>query len=126
MVDVTIIKMSDCIIVPIQIELHDRAAVKLREDILNKIEETSATGLIIDVSAISVVDSFLGRLLGDTAKMATFMGTDTVLVGLRKEVVITMIQLGLVLTNIHTAMNLEDGLLLIEKLKRDKSIGNGV
>jgi len=109
---------------PIQIELHDKAAIKLREDILNKIEETSATSLIIDVSAISIVDSFLGRLLGDTAKMANFMGTDTVLVGLRKEVVITMIQLGLVLTNIHTSMNLEDGLLLIDKLKKDKSIGN--
>lgn len=64
MSEVTILKMGENIIVPVQVELHDRAAMKLQEDILLKIEETEASGLIIDVSAVSIVDSFLGRLLG--------------------------------------------------------------
>ncbi len=115
--EVTILKMGSSIIVPIQVELHDRAAVKLQEDILTKIEETGSSGLIIDVSAVSIVDSFLGRLLGETARMAGLMGTETVLVGMKKEVVMTLIQLGMVITDLHTALNVEDGLALLEELK---------
>ncbi|MCZ7372671.1 MAG: STAS domain-containing protein [Candidatus Methanoperedens sp.] len=118
---VTILKMGENIIVPIQVELHDRAALRLQEDILKKIEETGSSGLIIDVSAVSVVDSFLGRLLGETAKMARLIGAETVLVGMKKEVVITLIQLGMVIKDLHTAINLEDGMALLEKLKSGKS-----
>jgi len=121
MAEVTILKMGENIIVPIQVELHDRAAVRLQEDILKKIEETESSGLIIDVSAVSVVDSFLGRLLGETAKMARLIGAETVLVGMKKEVVITLIQLGMVIKDLHTAINLEDGMALLEKLKSGKS-----
>jgi len=121
MSEVTILKMGENIIVPIQVELHDRAAVKLQEDILKKIEETESSGLIIDVSAVSVVDSFLGRLLGETAKMANLIGAETVLVGMKKEVVITLIQLGMVIKDLHTALNIEDGMMLLEKLKTGKS-----
>lgn len=117
MSEVTVLKMGENIIVPIQVELHDRAAMKLQEDILIKIEETGASGLIIDVSAISIVDSFLGRLLGDTAKMARMMGVESVLVGMKKEVVITLIQLGMVIKDLHTALNIEEALLLLERLK---------
>lgn len=113
--------MGQNIIVPIQVELHDRAALKLQEDILKKIEETESSGLIIDVSAVSVVDSFLGRLLGETAKMAKLIGAETVLVGMKKEVVITLIQLGMVIKDLHTAINIEDGMALLEKLKSGKS-----
>ena len=121
MSEVTILKMGQNIIVPIQVELHDRAALRLQEDILKKIEETESSGLIIDVSAVSVVDSFLGRLLGETAKMARLIGAETVLVGMKKEVVITLIQLGMVIKDLHTAINLEDGMALLEKLKSGKS-----
>jgi len=117
MSEVTILKMGKNIIVPIQVELHDRAALRLQEDILKKIEETESTGLIIDVSAVSVVDSFLGRLLGETAKMARLIGAETVLVGMKKEVVITLIQLGMVIKDLHTAINIEDGMVLLERLK---------
>lgn len=117
MSEVTILKMGKNIIVPIQVELHDRAALRLQEDILKKIEETESTGLIIDVSAVSVVDSFLGRLLGETAKMARLIGVETVLVGMKKEVVITLIQLGMVIKDLHTSINIEDGMVLLEKLK---------
>jgi len=113
--------MGENIIVPIQVELHDRAALRLQEDILKKIKETGSSGLIIDVSAVSVVDSFLGRLLGETAKMARLIGAETVLVGMKKEVVITLIQLGMVIKDLHTAINLEDGMALLEKLKSGKS-----
>ena len=113
--------MGENIIVPIQVELHDRAALRLQEDILKKIEETGSSGLIIDVSAVSVVDSFLGRLLGETAKMANLIGAETVLVGMKKEVVITLIQLGMVIKDLHTALNIEDGMMLLEKLKTGKS-----
>lgn len=121
MAEVTILKMGENIIVPIQVELHDRAALRLQQDILKKIEETGSTGLIIDVSAVSVVDSFLGRLLGETAKMARLIGAETVLVGMKKEVVITLIQLGMVIKDLHTAINIEEGMVLLDKLKSGKS-----
>jgi rsbT antagonist protein RsbS len=117
MSEVAMLKMGDNLIVPIQVELHDRAAVRLQEDILKEIEKAAAKGLVIDVSAMSIVDSFLGRLLVETAKMSRLMGTETVLVGLRKEVVITLIQLGFVIKDIHTALNIEEGLKLLERLK---------
>lgn len=124
MPEATILKMGENIIVPIQVELHDRAALQLQEDILKKIEETGSTGLIIDVSAVSIVDSFLGRLLGETAKMARLVGAETVLVGMKKEVVITLIQLGMVIRDLHTAINIEDGMVLLEKLKSGRPAMN--
>ena len=115
--EVTILKLGDNIIVPIQVELHDRAAIKLQEDILNSIEAYGASGLLIDVSAVSIVDSFLARLLGETGHMAGLMGAVTVLVGMKKEVVMTLIQLGMPISDLNTALNLEDGLTFLEQLK---------
>lgn len=124
--EVTILKMGENIIVPIQVELHDRAAVKLQEEILARIESTGVSGLLIDVSAVTIVDSFLGRLLGETARMASLMGAVTVLVGMKKEVVMTLIQLGMIITDLHTALNLEDGLALLERLKtQGGALGEG-
>jgi rsbT antagonist protein RsbS len=124
MSEVTILSIGRNIIVPIQIELHDRAAKSLQTDILKKIERTGARGLLIDVSAVSIIDSFLGRLLVETAKMAKLMGTQTILVGMKKEVVLTLIHLGLKMTDLQTALNIEDGLALLERLtgSRDENI----
>lgn len=119
MFEVSILKMGDNIIVPIQVELHDRAAQKVQDDILKKVEEEGLSGLIIDISAVSIVDSFLGRLLSDTSRMARLLGAETVLVGMKKEVAITLIQLGMVFRNLQTAMNIEDGLELLETLKTE-------
>lgn len=124
MVDITILKMGDNIIVPIQVELHDKAAMRLQENILHKIEETGTTGLLIDISAINIVDSFLARLMGDTARMARLMGVDTVLVGMKKEVVITLIQLGMQMQGVHTALNIEEGLQYLDERKRQESDKN--
>lgn len=125
MTDITILKMGEILIVPIQVELHDRAAMKLQDDILGKIDELGSRGLLIDVSAVTIVDSFLGRLLGETAKMARLMGTETVLSGMKKEVVLTLVQLGMTLENLSTALNLEEGLLLLETLTNGASPVSG-
>ncbi|MCP4106766.1 MAG: STAS domain-containing protein [Desulfobacteraceae bacterium] len=121
--EVTILKIGSNIIVPIQTSLHDNDARQLQKDILKKIEITGTKGLLIDISAVSIVDSFLGRLLVETSKMARLMGTETVLVGMKKEVVLTLIHLGLKLTELHTALNIEDGLALLEGMisKRSRS-----
>lgn len=116
MYEATILKLGSTIIVPIQVELHDRAARQLQLDVFKKIEQTGAKGLIIDVSAISIVDSFLGRLLGETGKTVRLMGAETVLVGLKKEVVITLIELGISIAELRTARTLEDGLELLKTL----------
>jgi rsbT antagonist protein RsbS len=123
MSEITILKLKDNIIVPIQVELHDYSAQKLQMDILQKIEATGASGLLIDISGVSIIDSFMGRLLGETAKMAGLLGAETVLVGMKKEVVITLIQLGMPLKNLHTALNIEDGLERLENLKASRGLG---
>lgn len=119
MPEVTILKIGRSVIVPIQVELHDRAARDLQMQILNKIEETGAAGLIIDISALQIIDSFLGRILGEVARMARLLGAVTILVGMKKEVVITLIQLGMNLDDLHSALDLEDALVLMDRLCAD-------
>lgn len=117
MSEVTILVLRDTIIVPIQVELDDETALTLREGILAKIERTGAKGLLIDISSVSLIDTFLGRILLETAEMAKLMGCATVLAGMRKEVVISLIYLGLNLKGLNTALNLEHGLEMLESLK---------
>lgn len=123
--EVTILSIGNHVIVPVQIELHDHAARKLQMDILDRIEKIGAKGLIIDVSAVSIIDSFMGRLLVETAKMAKLMGAETVLSGMKKEVVLTLIHLGLTMKHLHTALNIEDGLSLLECLTGNTDEKNG-
>lgn len=111
---VPILKMGDTLILTIQVELHDKTAMGLQEDILEKIFETKPQGLVIDVSAVGVVDSFLGRMLSDTAIMAKTMGVETVLVGIQPEIAITLQEMGLELTGVHSALNLEKGIALLQ------------
>lgn len=118
--DITILKMGDNIIVPVQVELHDKAALQLQSAILQKIEETGAKGLLIDISAVGIVDSFLARLMGDTSRMAKVMGVETVLVGMKKEVVVTLVELGMVLTGIHTVLNMEEGIQYLAEKKQEE------
>ncbi|MCB1142425.1 MAG: STAS domain-containing protein [Leptospiraceae bacterium] len=120
--EVSILQLKDIIIVPIQIELHDEAAKKLQGDVLKKLETSGAKGLIVDISAVFIVDSFLGRLLADTARMASVMGAIVVLTGLRKDVALTLIQLGLNFKSLKTALNLDEAMEFIEneKVKRSR------
>lgn len=113
---VPILKMGDTLILTIQVELHDKTAMGLQEDILEKIFETKPQGLVIDVSAVGVVDSFLGRMFSDTATMAKTMGVETVLVGIQPEIAITLQEMGLELKGVHSALNLEKGIALLQNI----------
>ena len=121
MAEITIMKIGSVLIVPIQVELHDRDAVQVQEDIIQNIEQTGARGLLIDVSKLAVVDSFLGRLIGDAAAMARVMGCQTVVVGLQPAVAITLMELGMHLEGVYTALNTETGLELLERVIGDKA-----
>ncbi|MEW6045646.1 MAG: STAS domain-containing protein [Bacillota bacterium] len=118
--EVPLLLLRGFLLVPIQTELHDQAAQALQRRILEKLEQTKAEGLLIDVTALTVVDSFLGRLLRDTAVMARMMGALTVLVGLRPAVAITLSELGLDLPGVHTDLDLERGLAWLEEQRRRK------
>lgn len=110
MPDIPILKIEDILIVTVQTELHDRSAAGLQTDILRELARTRAKGVLIDVTALDMVDSFLGRLIGETATMARMMGARTCLVGLQPAVAITLVELGLDLVGVHTALNMEKGL----------------
>ena len=113
---VPILKIGNTLILTIQVELHDKMALRLQEDILQKIYETRAGGLVIDVTVLEVVDSFIGRMISDTATMAKTMGVETVLVGIQPEIAITLQEMGLELKGVHTALDLERGMRLLQNI----------
>lgn len=107
---IPILKIEDVLIVSIQNELHDQMAEILQRDIVTELARTNARGVLIDVTALDIVDSFLGRLIGDTAGMVRIMGARTALAGLQPAVAITLVELGIELAGIHTTLNIEKGL----------------
>lgn len=109
-VHIPILKVGDVLIASIQVALHDASAVQFKDDLLQKVHDTKARGVIIDLTAIDVVDSFIGRMIADIASMAGLMGTRVVLTGLQPAVAITLVELGLELPRVLTALNLEKGL----------------
>jgi rsbT antagonist protein RsbS len=111
---ISILKIGDILIIPLTMELHDKMAAGLQEEILKKIYETRARGLLIDMTTVKVVDSFMGRMLSDTATMAMTMGVETVLAGIQPEIAITLQEMGLELKGIRTALNLERGMMLLQ------------
>ena len=114
---VPILKVGNTLIISLQVELHDKIVLKVQEDILQKVYETSAGGLIIDMSAIEVIDSFMGKILSETAAMARIMGAETVLVGIQPEIAITLQELGLKLKGVHTTLDLEEGMKLLQNIR---------
>lgn len=111
---ISLLKIGDILIVPLTMALHDKMVVGLQEEILKKIYETRARGLLIDVTTVMVMDSFMGRMLSDTAAMAMTMGVETVLVGIQPHIAITLQEMGLELKGIRTALNLERGIMLLQ------------
>jgi rsbT antagonist protein RsbS len=111
---IPILKVGDVLIASIQVALHDASAVQFKDDLLQKIHETKARGVIIDLTAIDIVDSFIGRMIADIASMAGLMGTRVVLTGLQPAVAITLVELGLELPRVLTALNLEKGLSIMQ------------
>ncbi len=119
---IPVLKIGDFLITSIQVALHDKLALSLQDDILNKIQETNAKGLIIDVTTIDVLDSFITRVLVEIAKMANIMGVKTVLVGLQPAIAITLVEFGMELTGMHTSLNLEKGLEMLRELVKENEV----
>ena len=110
---IPILKMGDYLLVTIQVDMHDRLAMTLQEDLTERIVKSKARGVLIDISALEVVDSFIGRMLGSIAAMSNMLDAQTVLVGMRPAVAITLVELGLSLPGIRTALTVERGMLLL-------------
>jgi rsbT antagonist protein RsbS len=110
---IPILKMGDVLLVTIQVDLLDQTALALQEDLAARIESTNARGLLIDISALEIVDSFIGRMLVGVAGIARVMDAETVVVGMRPAVAITLVELGLSLQGVRTALNVERGMHLL-------------
>jgi len=117
--NIPILSIEGFLVVSINVDLHDQVAVQLQEDILEEISRTGSRGLLIDVTALETVDSFMGRILGYTGSMAKLMGAETVLSGLQPEVAITLVELGLDFPELKTALNMEKGLEMLRRLVRN-------
>ena len=109
---IPILKIGRTLLATIQIELHDTIVDSFQADVLEEIEKTGASGLIVDISALETVDSYVARMLANTAKMAKLMGTGTVIVGMRPAVAATLVRMGYFMDGIDTALSLEEGLAL--------------
>ena len=115
---IPILKMGEYLLVTIQVDMHDRLAMTLQDDLTARIVEARAKGVLIDISALEIVDSFIGRMLADIAAMSRVLDAETVVVGMRPAVAITLVELGLSLTGVRTALNVERGMdLLRERIR---------
>jgi rsbT antagonist protein RsbS len=110
---IPILRMGKFLLVTIQIDLYDRLATNLESDLVQMVNKTSSRGVLIDISALSIVDSFMGRILGNIGSMSKIMDAETVVVGMQPAVAITLIELGLELKGVHTALNVEKGMELL-------------
>lgn len=121
---IPILKMGSFLLVSIQVDMHDRLAMQLQDDLTTRIAETSARGVLIDISALEMVDSFIGRMLGNIAAMSRVLDAQTVVVGMRPAVAITLVELGMSLAGVRTALNVERGmeLLSFEEAGRENDI----
>jgi len=110
---IPILKMADFLLVTIQVDMHDRLAMTLQDDLTEMIVRVQAHGVLIDISSLDMVDSFIGRMLGNIAAMARVLDAETVVVGMQPAVAITLVELGLALPGIRTALDVEKGMTLL-------------
>lgn len=113
---VPILKIGDVLLVSIQIDLQDQSVLALQEDLAEKISSTGAHGVVIDISAVEIVDSFIGRMFATIASISRLFDADTVVVGMRPAVAITLVELGLTLDGVRTALDLERGMKILGQL----------
>ncbi|MBO9661082.1 MAG: STAS domain-containing protein, partial [Chitinophagaceae bacterium] len=111
---IPILKMGDFLLVTVQIDLYDRLALNLEADLVNMISKHHSKGVLIDISAVNIVDSFMGRILSNIAQMSKILDAHTVVVGMQPAVAITLIELGLPMTGVQTALNVEKGMDLLK------------
>jgi len=110
---IPILRMGKYLLVTIQVDMHDRLAMQLQEDLTTRIAKDQARGVLIDISALDIVDSFIGRMLADIAGMSRVLDAQTVVVGMQPAVAITLVELGLSLQGVRTALNVERGMQLL-------------
>ncbi len=120
---IPILRMGEFLLVTIQVDMHDQLALTLQDDLTAKISQTGAHGVLIDISSLDVVDSFIGRMLGSIATMSKLLDAETVVVGMQPAVAITLVELGLSLPGVRTALTAEAGMALLARTARARAIG---
>jgi rsbT antagonist protein RsbS len=118
---IPILKMGSFLLVTIQVDMHDRLAMQLQDDLTTRIVASRARGVLIDISSLEIVDSFIGRMISNIAAMARVLDADTVVVGMQPAVAITLVELGLSLEGVRTALNVDKGMLLLQKRVSEES-----
>ncbi|WP_207531908.1 STAS domain-containing protein [Desertivirga arenae] len=113
---IPILRMGPFLLVTIQVDLYDRLALTLESDLVQMVNKTGARGVLIDISAVEIVDSFMGRIIGNIASMSKILDAETVVVGMQPAVAITLIELGLPLKGVYTALNVERGMQLLRSM----------
>jgi rsbT antagonist protein RsbS len=112
---IPILKMGSCLLVSIQVDMHDQSAQELQDSLTNRISDTGATAVLIDISMLEMVDSFIARMLGNISAIARVLDAQTVMVGMRPAVAITLVELGVTLDGIRTALDVEHGMRLLRE-----------
>ena len=123
---IPILRMGNCLLVTIQVDMHDQLALQLQDDLTSRIAETGASGVLIDISALEVVDSFIGRTLGNIAAMSRVLDARTVVVGMRPAVAITLVELGMSLPGVSTALDVERGMALLSMSSNGSHVDDDV
>jgi rsbT antagonist protein RsbS len=125
---IPILRMGKYLLVTIQVDLYDRLAETLEADLVQMVKKTGAHGVLIDISAVNIIDSFMGRIIGNIATMSKILDAETVVVGMQPAVAITLVELGLPLKGVHSALDVERGMRLLEykiAVKEGEAAGDG-
>lgn len=122
---IPILKLGPFLLVTIQVDMHDQMALALQDDLTERIVRDRATGVLIDISSLAIVDSFIGRMLGNIAAMSRVLDAETVVVGMQPSVAITLVELGLELPGIRTALNVDRGMELLRNARNEEAGGDG-
>jgi rsbT antagonist protein RsbS len=117
--------MGEFLLVTIQVDMHDQLAMTLQDDLTNRISEINAKGVLIDISSLDIVDSFIGRMLGNISSMAKVLDAETVVVGMQPAVAITLVELGMDLQGVHTALDVERGMALLRRYQSNTQFQDG-
>lgn len=118
---IPILRMGKLLLVTIQVDLYDRLAEALEADLVQMINKTGAEGVLIDISAVNIIDSFMGRIIGNIANMSKVLDAETVVVGMQPAVAITLVELGLSMKGVHSALNVERGMDLLRQKVASKA-----